>query len=65
MFNVEVFLSKFLLLLIHLYYIMIIAGKLHVLTYFPDFVKNTKTFQHACIGNKNDMEKVKNNMPYS
>lgn len=44
---------------------MIIAGKLHVLTYFPDFVKNTKTFQHACIGNKNDMEKVKNNMPYS
>jgi len=63
MFNVEAFLPKFSLLLIHLYYI-IIAGKLHALTYFPDFVKNTKTFPHACIGNKNDMEKVKNNMPY-
>ena len=63
MFNVEVFSSKFLLLLIHLYHIMIIAGKLRALIYFPDFVKNTKTYQHACIGNKNDIEKVKNNMP--
>jgi hypothetical protein len=42
---------------------MIIAGKLHALTYFPDFVTNTKTFQHACIGNKNNIEEVKNNMP--
>jgi len=49
MFSVEVFLSEFLLLLIHLYYIMIIAGKLHAITYFPDFVKNTKTFQYAIL----------------
>jgi hypothetical protein len=49
MFNVEVFLSEFLLLLIHFYYIMIINRKFHAITYFPDFVKNTKTFQCAIL----------------